>query len=122
MKAFLLRAGRLGGAAALALVLGASGGCEGETGTAGPQGLSGETGATGQNGGQGERVKKVLVEEKISAAAEYYASFSYSTDHRAPVLALASSGGTGTKQAYVFPVDVIGGLQTFFIREALLLQ
>lgn len=69
---------------------------------------------------RGERVKKVLVEEKILAVAEYYVSFSYSTDHRAPVLAVSVAGGTGTKKASVFPVDVIGGLQPFFIRSALL--
>ncbi len=69
---------------------------------------------------RGERVKKVLVEQKISAIAEYYVSFSYSTDHRAPVLAVSVSGGTGTKKADVFPVDIIGGLQPFFIRSALL--
>lgn len=68
---------------------------------------------------RGERVKKVLVEQKILATAEYYASFSYSTDHRAPVLALTSIGGTGTKKAHLFPVDVIGGLQPFFVRSAL---
>ncbi|MDO8584830.1 MAG: ATP citrate lyase citrate-binding domain-containing protein [bacterium] len=69
---------------------------------------------------RGERVKKVLVEQKIAAVAEYYISFSYSTDHRAPVLAATVSGGTGTKKAEVFPVDVIGGLHPFFIRSALL--
>lgn len=68
---------------------------------------------------RGERVKKVLVEQKINATAEYYASFSYSTDHRSPVLAVTSSGGTGTKKAHVFSVDMIGGLQSFFIRSAL---
>lgn len=68
---------------------------------------------------RGERVKKVLVEQKISATAEYYMSFSYSTDHRSPVFAVSASGGIGTKDASVFPVDIVGGLQPFFIRSAL---
>lgn len=69
---------------------------------------------------RGERVKKVLVEQKIAATAEYYMSFSYSTDHRSPVFAVTASGGTGTKKAHIFPVDMIGGLQPFFIRSALI--
>jgi len=67
----------------------------------------------------GEKVEKVLVEEKIKRIAEYYISFSFSGALRAPVLALSKKGGSGINDASIFPINMIIGLQPFFIRQAL---
>ncbi len=66
----------------------------------------------------GESVKKVLVEERVPVAAEYYVSFSYSTDTKTPMLALSPRGGAGVKKAHLVPLDMITGLPQFFIRNA----
>jgi len=69
----------------------------------------------------GEAVKRILVEEKINVAAEYYVSISYDTDSRGPILALSMKGGTGISKAHKFPIDItLGELPGFWIRESLL--
>ncbi len=67
----------------------------------------------------GERVGRVMVEAKIPIAAEYYISFSYDTETRGPVLALSTKGGSGIKQAKIFPIDLSQNLPLFRIREIL---
>jgi succinyl-CoA synthetase beta subunit len=66
---------------------------------------------------KGERVRSVIVAKKVAAVAEYYASFSYDTQSRSPVLAITPQGGTGTATASVFPIDMTVGLQPFMVRE-----
>ena len=68
---------------------------------------------------QGERAEKILVEPKIDITAEYYASISYDTNMRAPVLALSAEGGIEIDAAKTFPIDIIFGVPVFFVREAL---
>lgn len=48
---------------------------------------------------------KVLVEEKIDFIKEWYLSFSYDTNRRAPVFALSDKGGTGIQEAKIFPLE-----------------
>lgn len=67
----------------------------------------------------GHYPKTILVEEKITAVAERYISFSYSTASRGPVLSLAARGGTGTARATTIPLDIGLGLPDFIVREAL---
>jgi len=55
---------------------------------------------------RGENVASVLVEECIQSADEYYASFSYDTVSRGPVLMLSPRGGSGMAEAAIFPVDL----------------
>ncbi len=55
----------------------------------------------------GEVVEKILVEELIDIAAEYYASISYDTVTRGPVLALNVTGGSGIEKAETFPLDIL---------------
>lgn len=45
----------------------------------------------------GEKVEKVLAEEMVEVAREYYLSFSYSTETRGPVLTFGR-GGTGVEE------------------------
>ncbi|MBI2011250.1 acetate--CoA ligase family protein [Candidatus Daviesbacteria bacterium] len=56
-----------------------------------------------------EKVEKVLVEEKVDIAKEYYVSLSYDTDTRGPVLNISNKGGIGIEERGVksFPVDPI---------------
>jgi succinyl-CoA synthetase beta subunit len=67
----------------------------------------------------GEKVKKILVEETVKGIAEYYVSFSFSGALRGPVLALSKKGGSGISDAHIYPIDVIAGLEPFFVRQAL---
>lgn len=67
----------------------------------------------------GEAVKKILVEERVVGAREWYVSFSYDTARRAPVLALSPRGGTGILSARVFAIDVSSGVEDFFFRDAI---
>ena len=67
----------------------------------------------------GEKIKKILVEEKIESVAEYYISFSFNGSARAPVLALSPTGGSGINNAFIYPIDVIVGVEPFFVRQAL---
>lgn len=69
---------------------------------------------------RGEKVKKILIEERILPKAEYYISISYDTDTRSPVLALSSRGGSGVKKARLVPIDIIIGLPDFLVRSSLL--
>ncbi len=66
-----------------------------------------------------ERVEKVLVEERVDAAEEYYVSFSYDSDYRAPVLSVSTTGGSGIAKAHIVPIDMLWGVPSFFVREAL---
>lgn len=52
----------------------------------------------------GEVPAKILVEEKVEYAKEWYVSLSYDTDQRAPVLAVSEKGGMGIESASVFPL------------------
>ncbi len=65
----------------------------------------------------GERVKRVLVEEKLPIAAEYYLSFSYDTNTRWPALAVSISGGSGIVKAHVCPINPLQNLYPFQVRE-----
>lgn len=67
----------------------------------------------------GHQPKAILVEEKITAVAERYIGFSYSTASRGPVLSLAARGGTGTALATTVALDIGLGLPEFTVREAL---
>lgn len=49
--------------------------------------------------------EKILVEEKIDFQKEWYLSFSYDTDLRAPVAAVSAYGGTGIQTADVIPLE-----------------
>ncbi|HEY4513085.1 MAG TPA: ATP-grasp domain-containing protein [Candidatus Paceibacterota bacterium] len=66
-----------------------------------------------------EKVEKILIEEKVKAVAEYYVSFSFSGALRAPVLAISSKGGSGISDAFTFQINMIAGLESFFVRQAL---
>lgn len=66
-----------------------------------------------------EIVEKVLVEEKIKGVLEYYISFSFSGALRAPVLALSKKGGSGIGEADIYKIDMIAGVEPFFVRQAL---
>lgn len=67
----------------------------------------------------GEKVEILLAEEKIESEKEIYLSFSYSTDFRAPVLAISKTGGTGIDTANIFPIDLSGDLTSGFVENAL---
>lgn len=58
----------------------------------------------------GEKVERILAEEIVEFADEYYLSFSYSTQTKGPVLTFGK-GGTGAeeKDAESFPVDILKG-------------
>ncbi|MEK7602524.1 MAG: ATP-grasp domain-containing protein [Patescibacteria group bacterium] len=58
----------------------------------------------------GEPVEHILVEERVQATNEYYVSFSYDTDTRAPVLSLSRTGGTGISDAHTTPISILEGL------------
>ncbi len=45
-----------------------------------------------------EKVKTLLVEEKVSFKSEYYLSVTYDTTTRGPILSFASAGGTGIEE------------------------
>lgn len=59
-----------------------------------------------ENNLRGEHVTHVLVEEKIQSQDEYYASFSYDTVSRGPILMLSLHGGSGVAEARIFPIDI----------------
>lgn len=58
----------------------------------------------------GEQVTKILVEEMIPHDAEYYLSFSYSTEGRTPIMTFGE-GGTGAEEkgAKSYPIDILIG-------------
>lgn len=57
----------------------------------------------------GERVDKVLVEEKVEIAEEYYLSLSYDTENRSPILTFSEAGGTGieTRESKIYPINIL---------------
>lgn len=61
----------------------------------------------------------LLAEQIIDFTKELYISFSFSTAHRGPILALSAKGGTGIATAHLTPFDITN-LPAFQIREALL--
>lgn len=61
----------------------------------------------------------LLAEELIVPAKEIYVSFSYSTAHRSPVLALNARGGTGVHDAKITPIDVLDELSPYVLHQAL---
>jgi len=67
----------------------------------------------------GQKAGILLAEEKIENEKEIYLSFSYSTDFRAPVLAISEDGGTGIDKAEIFPIDLSIEMQNSFIENAL---
>lgn len=67
----------------------------------------------------GERVDSILVEEFVDAVAEYYASFSYDTATRGPVLAISARGGVGAANAAVVSIDIRTGVMNDVIASCL---
>ena len=68
----------------------------------------------------GEKADQILIEEKIDSLGEYYASISYDTNVRGPVIALSKSGGSGIKKAKTFSVDIrMNPIPGFLLREIL---
>lgn len=61
----------------------------------------------------------VLAEEFIVSKSELYVSFSYSTEHRTPVLALNHKGGTGVHDAVIIPFSILDELSDTFFSDAL---
>jgi succinyl-CoA synthetase beta subunit len=61
----------------------------------------------------------VLAEEFITPVSELYISFSYSTEHRAPVLALNHKGGSGVHDAVIVPLNILEELSDAFLSNAL---
>lgn len=68
---------------------------------------------------QGHIPDLILAEEVISFEEELYISFSYSSEHDAPVLALSRRGGTGVREAIIFPIDPLMPMHDFYCREIL---
>ena len=56
----------------------------------------------------GELPQKILVEEKVNFAKEWYVSLSYDTDPRMPVLAVSEKGGAGIEAAEISPLEFMG--------------
>ena len=54
-----------------------------------------------------ERVETVLLEPYFETKEQYYLSFSYSTKHKGPVLALNPHGGSGINNAHLYPINVL---------------
>ena len=67
----------------------------------------------------GEKVTSVLVEDRIEASAEYYISFSYSSESRGPVLSLSKHGGSGIGAAHTVAVPIVKGLTDDQCMQAL---
>ncbi len=53
-----------------------------------------------------EKVTKVLAEEKIDIAKEFYLSISYDTDSRGPILTISEQGGTGVEEKVVTTIQI----------------
>ena len=69
-----------------------------------------------------ERVQKVLVEERVDTKKEFYASITYDSHHKTPVLILSKDGGVdiednGSDLAKI-PISPMVGLQNWQIRRA----
>ncbi len=67
----------------------------------------------------GEKVEKLLIEQLVDVAGEFYVSFSYDTKRRGPVLAVSPKGGSGIHEAHVYGVDVLKGLTIDDVRREL---
>lgn len=67
----------------------------------------------------GEHVARVLIEEHISAIAEYYVSFSYDTATRSPALAVSARGGVGVVDATLISIDARIGITDAAIASCL---
>jgi citryl-CoA synthetase large subunit len=73
----------------------------------------------------GEKPVGVLVVEKAKILKEIYASVTYSTDHRAPVLTLSFEGGVDIEEVDpskigIYPVNPLKGLYPHMVRNYLL--
>jgi succinyl-CoA synthetase beta subunit len=68
---------------------------------------------------QKEKVEKVLAEEFVDAKAEYYLSYSYSSESRGLVLAYSLEGGSGIHEAHLLPFDITGGPDLSHLPEEL---
>lgn len=67
----------------------------------------------------GVRAEAVLVEAFVDAVAEYYASCSYDTATRSPVLAVSARGGVDVADAAVMAFDADVGITDTVIADAL---
>ena len=67
----------------------------------------------------GMKPEVILAEELIAYTDELYVSFSYSSEHRAPILSLNKKGGTGVGTACVTSIDVLIGVDEEFLVNAL---
>lgn len=68
----------------------------------------------------GEIVEKILAEELVNIEAEYYASISYDTNVRGPVLALSKKGGSGIEEADIYPLDItLEVIPSNFLKDVL---
>ena len=56
-----------------------------------------------------EKAAKVLVEEKVPYAKEFYISICYDTNFRGPVATYSEKGGTGVEErkSVTFPIDIL---------------
>ncbi len=69
----------------------------------------------------GEKVEKILVEEVIDIDKEYYASISYDTNVRGPVLAVSNKGGSGINDADIYPLDItLEAVPEVYLKESLI--
>ena len=68
----------------------------------------------------GMKPEVILAEELIDYTDELYVSFSYSSEHRAPILSLNRKGGTGVGSATISPIDVLAGVDDVYIDAALM--
>ncbi len=73
----------------------------------------------------GEKPIGVLVVEKAKVLKEIYASITYSTDHRAPVLTLSFEGGIDIEEVDpskigIYPINPLKGLYPHMVRNYLL--
>ncbi len=68
----------------------------------------------------GELPNVILVEELVNYVAEYYVSFSYSSEFRTPVLVLNTVGGSGVASGVIIPINVLLGCTEGFAKNALL--
>lgn len=67
----------------------------------------------------GETPLFLLAEEYIEAAQEIYVSFSYSSETRAPMLALSAHGGSGISQAFKNEIDPLQEFNSTFVEASL---
>ncbi len=73
----------------------------------------------------GEKPVGVLVVEKAKILKELYASITYSTDHRAPVLTFSFEGGVDIEEVDpskigIYPINPLKGLYPHMVRNYLL--